>query len=102
MRLFFGDTKFDFSIVAVRIFVALRIFLVAGFCFRLNTCTSKISNLLLLLGTEGVGAVNLDILYFSLPFLVVFVLKYNVDEKNMQNINIRIHVKVELQVTGCD
>ena len=46
MRLFFGDTKFDFSIVAVRIFVALRIFLVAGFCFRLNTCTSKISNLL--------------------------------------------------------
>ena len=45
---------------------------------------------------------NLDILYFSLPFLVVFVLKYNVDEKNMQNINIRIHVKVELQVIGCD
>ena len=94
MRLFFGDTKFDFSIVAVRIFVALRIFLVAGFCFRLNTCTSKISNLLLLLGTEGVGAVNLNILYFSLHFLVVSVLKHNVDEKNMQNINVRIYVNI--------
>ena len=94
MRLFFGDTKSDFSIVAVRIFVALRIFLVAGFCFRLNTCTSKISNLLLLLGTEGVGAVNIDILYFSLPFLAVFVLKHNVDEKNMRNINVRIYVNI--------
>ena len=45
---------------------------------------------------------NLDILYFSLPFLVVFVLKHNVDENNMRNINARIHVKVELQEIGCD
>ena len=50
----------------------------------------------------GVGAVNLDILYFSLPFLVVFVLKHNVDENNMRNINVRIHVKVKLQEIGCD
>ena len=48
------------------------------------------------------GAENLDILYFSLPFLVVFVLKHNVDENNMRNINVRIHVKVKLQEIGCD
>ena len=48
------------------------------------------------------GCVNLDILYFSLPFLVVFVLKHNVDENNMRNINVRIHVKVKLQEIGCD
>ena len=94
MRLFSWRHKFYFSLVTVRIFVAVRIFLVAGFCFRLNTCTSKISNLLLLLGTEGVGAVNIDLLYFSLPFLVVFVLKHNVDEKNMRNINVRIYVNI--------
>ena len=94
MKLFSWRHKFYFSLVTVRIFVAVRIFLVAGFCFRLNTCTSKISNLLLLLGTEGVGAVNIDILYFSLPFLAVFVLKHNVDEKNMRNINVRIYVNI--------
>ena len=37
---------------------------------------------------------NLDILYFSLPFLVDFVLKHNVDEKNMRNTNVRIYVNI--------
>ena len=48
------------------------------------------------------GAENLDILYFSLLFLLVFVLKHNVDENNVRNINVRIHVKVKLQEIGCD
>ena len=42
------------------------------------------------------GAVNLDIPYFSLLLLVAFVLKHNVDEKNMRNIDVRIHVKLEV------
>ena len=54
-----------------------------GFCFRLNISTSKISNLLLPLGVEWVGSVNLNIPYFSLLYLVAFVLKRNVDDKNM-------------------
>ena len=58
------------------------------FCFRLNISTSKISSLLLTLGAEGVGAVNLDIPCFSLLLLVAFLLKYNVDEKNIKNIEI--------------
>ena len=44
---------------------------------------------------------NLDILYFSLRFLLVLVLEHNVDENNMRNINVRIHIKVELQEIGC-
>ena len=68
-----------------------------GFCFRLNISTSEISNLLLPLGVKGVGSVNLDIPYFSLLCLVAFVLKHNVDAQNMQNIDVRIHVKPELQ-----
>ena len=47
------------------------------------------------------GSVNLDIPYFSLLYLVTFVLKHNVDEKNMRNIDVRIHVKLELQEVGC-
>ena len=47
------------------------------------------------------GAVNLDIPHFSLLLLVAFVLKHNVDEKNMRNIDVRIHVKLELQEIGC-
>ena len=69
-----------------------------GFCFRLNTFTSKNSNLLLPLRAEGGGVVNLDIPYFSLLLLVAFLLEHNVDEKNMRNINIRIHVKLEVKV----
>ena len=52
-----------------------------------------ISNFLLPLGAEGVGAVNLDITDFSLLLLVASPLKHNVDEKNMPNIHVRIHVK---------
>ena len=33
---------------------------------------------------------NLDLSYFSLFLLVAFVLKHNVDEKNMRNIDVRI------------
>ena len=32
---------------------------------------------------------------------VAFVLKHNVDEKNLQNIDGRIHVKLELQEMRC-
>ena len=52
-------------------------------------------------GAGGGGAVNLDIHYFSLLYLVTFVLKHNADEKNMRNIDVRIHVKLELQEIGC-
>ena len=38
---------------------------------------------------------NLNIPYFNLLLLVAFVLKYNADEKNMRNIDVRIHVKLE-------
>ena len=75
--------KLIFSIVAVILFV---------FCFRLNIFTSKISNLLLP-GDEG-GGVNLDIPYFSLLLLVAFLLEHNAHEKSMQNIDIRIDVKL--------
>ena len=44
---------------------------------------------------------NLDIPYFNLLLLVAFVLKHNVDEKNMRNTDVRIHVKLELQEIGC-
>ena len=44
---------------------------------------------------------NLDIPYFSLLLLVAFVLKNDVDEKNMRNIDVKIHLKVELQEIGC-
>ena len=39
---------------------------------------------------------NLDIPYFSLLLLVAILLKHNVDEKNMGNIDVRIHVKLEV------
>ena len=39
---------------------------------------------------------NLDIPYFSLLLLVAILLKHNVDEKNMRNIDVRIHVKLEV------
>ena len=44
---------------------------------------------------------NLDIPYLNLLLFVVFVLKSNVDVKNMQSIDARIHVKLELQKIGC-
>ena len=56
--------------------------------------------MLLNLGNEGVEPANLDIPYFNLLLLVAFVLKYNIDEKNVRNTDVRIHVKLELQV-GC-
>ena len=64
-----------------------------GFCFRLNIFTSKISNLLLPLGAEGLGVVNFDIPYFSLLLLVAFLLEHNVDEKDMQNIQVKARTK---------
>ena len=70
------------------------------FCFWLNVSTSKISKLQVPLEIEGYGSVNLDISYFSLLLLVAFVLKHNV-KKNMLNIDVRIHVKLELQEIGC-
>ena len=56
-----------------------------------------------LLGPRGIGAINFDIRipYFSFLVLVAFVLEHNVDEKNMRNIDVRIHVKLELLETGC-
>ena len=67
----------NFSIGAVILF---------AFCFRLNIFTSKISNLLLLLGADRVGVVNLNNLpYFSFLLLVAYLLEHNVDEKNMRN-----------------
>ena len=42
--------------------------------------------------------VNLDIPYFSLLLLVAFLLEHNVDEKNMRNTDVRIHVKLEVKV----
>ena len=39
---------------------------------------------------------NLDTPYFSLLLLVAILLKHNVDEKNMRNIDVRIHVKLEV------
>ena len=44
---------------------------------------------------------NLVIPYFSLLLLVAFVLKHNVDEKYIRNIDVRTHVKLELQEIGC-
>ena len=88
--IFLETQNLIFSIVAERIWF--------GFCFKLNIFTSKISNLRLLSGME---AANLGIPDFSLLFLVALVLKHNVDGKNMQNIDVRIHVKLELQEIGC-
>ena len=76
-KLFLETKNLNFSIVSVILF---------GFCFRLNVFTNKISNVLLPLEVEGVGAVNLDILYFSLLLLVAFLLEHNLDKKNMGNI----------------
>ena len=39
---------------------------------------------------------NLDIPYFSLLLLVAFLLEYNVDEKNMQNIEAKASIKISL------
>ena len=36
------------------------------------------------------GPVDLDVPYFSLLLVVAFVLKHNVDEKNMRKIKVRI------------
>ena len=78
MRLFSWRQNLIFSIVDVTFLF--------GFCFRQNTFTSKISNLLSALGSMGLGVVNLDIRYFSLLSLVAlvyfyFVLRHSVDEK---------------------
>ena len=52
-------------------------------------------------GPRG-GAVNLDIPYFSLLLLVAFVFKHNLDDKNMRNIDVIIHLKLELQEIDAD
>ena len=62
------EIKLYFFIVAAGVLFA--------FCFRLNTFTSKISNLLSPLGAERVGVANLDVTYFSLLLLVAFVLTH--------------------------
>ena len=54
--------------------------------------------MLLPLGAEGVGSVNLDILYFSLLSLVALLLEHNVDKKSMRNNDARIRVKLEVKV----
>ena len=87
------ETKFDLFYSNVSVLF--------GFCFRLNTFTSKISNYCHLWGPRGLGNVNLDIPYFSLLFFAAFLLKHSVDEKNLQNIDFRIHLKLELQEIGC-
>ena len=46
----------------------------------------------------GEGVVNLDIPYFSLLSLVALLLEHNVDEKSMQNIDVRIHVKLGVKL----
>ena len=88
--LFLRDTKIDFFYSSCNFI---------GFCFRLNIFTSKISNLMLPLGTEDIRwGLNPDIPYFSLLSLVAFWHEHNVDEKSMQNIDVRIHVKLEVKV----
>ena len=42
--------------------------------------------------------VNLDIPYFRLLLFAAFLLEHNLDEKNMRNIDVRIHVKLEMKV----
>ena len=41
---------------------------------------------------------NLDIPYFRLLLFAAFLLEHNLDEKNMRNIDVRIHVKLEMNV----
>ena len=72
-----------------------------GFCFRLNAFTSKISNLQSPLGAERLGECESRYTLFWFTFFAAFVLKHSVDEKNIQNIDFRIHVKLELQEIGC-
>ena len=66
-----------FSIAAVILF---------GFCFRLDVFTSMISS------------ITLSISYFSLLLLVAFLLEHNEDAKNSRNIDVRIHVKLKMEV----
>ena len=49
--------------------------------------------MLLPLGIEGVGVVNLYILYVSLLLLVAFLPEHNVDEKNMRSIDVKGRTK---------
>ena len=44
------------------------------------------------------GVVNPDIPYFSLLLLVAFLHEHNVYEKSMRNIDVRIHVKLGVEV----
>ena len=48
----FFESKFDF-------FYSSRKYLILVFAFRLNILTNKVSNLLLPVGAEGAGALNL-------------------------------------------
>ena len=45
---------------------------------------------------------NLDIPYFSLLLLVAFLLEYNVDEKNMQNIEAKTSIEISLYQSPLD
>ena len=72
------------------------------FLLWLNICTSKISNLLLTLGVKEWGLwifIYLILVYLTCSFW--FLLKHNVDDKNMRNIDVRIHLKLELKEIGC-
>ena len=52
--------------------------------------------MLLPLGAKGRGGYESWYTYFSLLLLVAILLKHNVNEKNMRNIDVRIHVKLEV------
>ena len=43
---------------------------------------------------------NLDITYFTLLLLLALVLRRNLNEKKIGNIDVRLHVKLELQEKG--
>ena len=86
------------------LFFLVAVSILFGCCFKLNVFTIKISNLLLPFGAKGgVEAMNFDISipYFCFLVLVAFALKHNVDENNTRNIDVRIHIKLELQEIGC-
>ena len=52
-------------------------------------------------GSTEVGPVNLEIPYCSLFPLVAFVLSHDVVAKIIRNVDVRIHVKLELQEIAC-
>ena len=57
--------------------------------------------MLLPLGPEGSGVLNCDIPYYSLLLHVAFALKHKFTRKNLRNVDVRIHMKLELLERGC-